>query len=767
MAKKIEVILELKDQSFKRGISGANQQVKNLGNNAGKLKLGGAFTSAGPSIAKFATAVAGALAVFKGFQVAVDQIGASVQAGATIENLAIQFKTLTGSAEAGAAAFETVRKAASELPLSLEEIAQGSPALTLIADKVGGLDNAIKLAAGAATSFGIDFQTSASQLQRALTSGAASADTFRERGVNAFVGLQAGATYTAEETAAAFMASFDSITAGIGEAAETFDGKMSMIGDSVFQVRAAFGETFNEALKGVLDFLRESFAANEEAIMSFAKTAANNLVEGLLAAGRGMAFMIDQMTEIAQTIKMIFGPAFNFAKDVVVFFADIATRALGYLLEMIFSLGEAFANFLEFIGVLDEDNALAKFFKNGQVAADDLKDGLEGIPGYIDQIGESAGRVTTAQDAFAELEKSVRDAQAAASAASTTTEELTESTEELTDATKDATDATAKLTKEQEKANKARERAIRQADKIKTQTVGQLAKDRERIQNEIELLDYFGEEKAVKIELNKIEEQRAAALAKIKSLNLGKEEEARRLKEINDLYDEQAQKVEELTRELYESSRSFEQGFKEAYNTFKEDSTNAATLASDLFTQAAADWRNAWVEASETGDLSFKTLIDNMKKRIVAFLADAAFIKLTEALADAFGINIGGKTAGTGGGATSTSGSSSGGSKGGGLGALIDKGVDFVKGLFGFEDGGYVAGNRSIIVGERGPEIFTPSGSGTITPNFAGMGGGTTQVTYNINAVDSASFVDMLSEQPEIIHSLVLDQEQKMFSRRL
>lgn len=767
MAKKIEVILELKDQSFKRGISGANQQVKNLGNNAGKLKLGGAFTSAGPSIAKFATAVAGALAVFKGFQVAVDQIGASVQAGATIENLAIQFKTLTGSAEAGAAAFETVRKAASELPLSLEEIAQGSPALTLIADKVGGLDNAIKLAAGAATSFGIDFQTSASQLQRALTSGAASADTFRERGVNAFVGLQAGATYTAEETAAAFMASFDSITAGIGEAAETFDGKMSMIGDSVFQVRAAFGETFNEALKGVLDFLRESFAANEEAIMSFAKTAANNLVEGLLAAGRGMAFMIDQMTEIAQTIKMIFGPAFNFAKDVVVFFADIATRALGYLLDMIFSLGEAFANFLEFIGVLDEDNALAKFFKNGQVAADDLKDGLEGIPGYIDQIGESAGRVTTAQDAFAELEKSVRDAQAAASAASTTTEELTESTEELTDATKDATDATAKLTKEQEKANKARERAIRQADKIKTQTVGQLAKDRERIQNEIELLDYFGEEKAVKIELNKIEEQRAAALAKIKSLNLGKEEEARRLKEINDLYDEQAQKVEELTRELYESSRSFEQGFKEAYNTFKEDSTNAATLASDLFTQAAADWRNAWVEASETGDLSFKTLIDNMKKRIVAFLADAAFIKLTEALADAFGINIGGKTAGTGGGATSTSGSSSGGSKGGGLGALIDKGVDFVKGLFGFEDGGYVAGNRSIIVGERGPEIFTPSGSGTITPNFAGMGGGTTQVTYNINAVDSASFVDMLSEQPEIIHSLVLDQEQKMFSRRL
>jgi phage-related minor tail protein len=187
-------------------------------------------------------------------------------------------------------------------------------------------------------------------------------------------------------------------------------------------------------------------------------------------------------------------------------------------------------------------------------------------------------------------------------------------------------------------------------------------------------------------------------------------------------------------------------------------------LASDLFTTAAQDWRNAWVEASETGDLSFKTLIDNMKKRIVMFLADAAFIKLTEALADAFGINISGKTAGSGGGGGSSSG---GGSSGGGLGGLIDKGVDFVKGLFGFAEGGYVAGNKSVIVGERGPEIFTPASSGSIIPNFAGMGGGATQVTYNINAVDSASFVEMLSEQPEIIHSLVMDQDSRMFSRRL
>jgi len=763
MAKKIEVILELDDKQFKRGISQADASVGKLGATTKKSNFGAPFKGAGPAIAGFAVALAGAAAVVKTFQVAMDNVGASIKAGAMIENLAIQFKTLTGSAEAGAEAFETVRKAASELPLSLEEIAQGSPALTLIADKVGGLDNAIKLAAGAATSFGIDFQTSASQLQRALTSGAASADTFRERGVNAFVGLEAGATYTAEETAAAFMNSFDSITAGISEAAETFDGKMSMIGDSVFQVRAAFGATFNESLKGVLDFLRESFAENEEAIMGFAKAAANNLVEGLLTAGRGLAFMIDQMTEIARTIKMIFGPAFNFAKDVVVFFADISVKALGYLLDMVFSLGEAFTNFLEFIGVLDQDNKMVQFFRNGQEAADNLKDGISGIPGYIDEIGESTGRVTTAQDAFAKLEKSVRDAQDAAKDAADSTDDLADSTNNVTTAINNQAGATQKLTKEQEKQQKEQAKLMRQADKILMQTKGKLAKDKEAIRNEIELLDYYGEERRVKEQLNKIDEDRAQALAKIESLNIDEAEKARRLKEINRLYDEQAIAVEKLSRELYEASRSFEQGFKEAYNTFKEDSTNAATLASDLFTTAADDWRNAWVEAAETGDLSFGTLIDNMKKRIVMFLADAAFIKLTEALAGAFGIDLGGKTAGSGG--STKSSSSSSGSSGGG--SIIDKGIDWVKGLFGFAEGGYVAGNRSVIVGEKGPEIYTPAGSGSIIPNFAGAGGGTTQVTYNINAVDSASFVDMLSEQPEIIHSLVMDQDTRMFSRRL
>ena len=60
--------------------------------------------------------------------------------------------------------------------------------------------------------------------------------------------------------------------------------------------------------------------------------------------------------------------------------------------------------------------------------------------------------------------------------------------------------------------------------------------------------------------------------------------------------------------------------------------------------------------------------------------------------------------------------------------------------------GGSVTNNTPYVVGERGPELFVPSGSGTIIPNGQmGSMGGTTNVTnYNINAIDTKSFEDRL-----------------------
>lgn len=78
-------------------------------------------------------------------------------------------------------------------------------------------------------------------------------------------------------------------------------------------------------------------------------------------------------------------------------------------------------------------------------------------------------------------------------------------------------------------------------------------------------------------------------------------------------------------------------------------------------------------------------------------------------------------------------------------------------------EGGPVSSGKSYIVGERGPELFTPSSSGGITPNHAlGSGGGTTVVNYNISAVDAKSFQQLVLSNPQAIYAATMGGQKKM-----
>ncbi len=63
--------------------------------------------------------------------------------------------------------------------------------------------------------------------------------------------------------------------------------------------------------------------------------------------------------------------------------------------------------------------------------------------------------------------------------------------------------------------------------------------------------------------------------------------------------------------------------------------------------------------------------------------------------------------------------------------------------------GGNLMPNRPVLVGESGPEVFYPSNSGTLTPN-----GQSTNVTYNINAIDPRSFKEILSQDPSFVYAV-------------
>jgi hypothetical protein len=66
--------------------------------------------------------------------------------------------------------------------------------------------------------------------------------------------------------------------------------------------------------------------------------------------------------------------------------------------------------------------------------------------------------------------------------------------------------------------------------------------------------------------------------------------------------------------------------------------------------------------------------------------------------------------------------------------------------------GGSVNNSNAFLVGERGPELFVPNSAGTIIPSERlGSGMGEVTVNLNINAVDAASFDDLLLSRKNLI----------------
>ena len=91
------------------------------------------------------------------------------------------------------------------------------------------------------------------------------------------------------------------------------------------------------------------------------------------------------------------------------------------------------------------------------------------------------------------------------------------------------------------------------------------------------------------------------------------------------------------------------------------------------------------------------------------------------------------------------------------------KGIGSFFGLPFFADGGRTTGNKPIVVGERGPEVFVPNSSGTVIPNDelsmsgmgSSMGGDNIEVTFNINTIDSSDFNQLITQRQDLIIGLI------------
>ena len=227
-----------------------------------------------------------------------------VDVGRQVESLQIRLKFLFGSVEEGAKAFDVMAKFASKVPFSLEQIQAGAGNLAVVAKDANELAKILEITGNVASVTGLDFQTTAEQIQRSFSAGIASADIFRERGVRDLLEFKAGATVTAEETAEAFERVFGKggrFEGATDDLAQTFTGTLSMIGDKIFSFQKAVAEEFLVGLKQEFGALDKALQENEETIDSVAKAIGKGLSNAVITVGKGIKIIAENF----ETLKAI------------------------------------------------------------------------------------------------------------------------------------------------------------------------------------------------------------------------------------------------------------------------------------------------------------------------------------------------------------------------------------------------------------------------------------------------------------------------------
>jgi hypothetical protein len=286
----------------KRDVEALGGALKN--NEKALMSFGRAATLAGVALAGL-----GAARFVKGL----------VSVGKEVESLQLRFKFLFGSAEEGARAFKTLTDFAAGVPFSLQDIALASGNLAIVADDAEELNDVLGITANVAAVSGIDFRTAGEQIQRAFSTGAASADIFRERGVLALLGFKQGVRTTAEETRRRFEEVFGAggeFGNAAQEFANTLEGTLSMLGDKFFKFQTTVNESFFEALKTELGDLNKFFDENQDGLDDFAEGVGKALAGATINAGKAVIFLKDniEILKVAFAGLAIIGVANGFVK---------------------------------------------------------------------------------------------------------------------------------------------------------------------------------------------------------------------------------------------------------------------------------------------------------------------------------------------------------------------------------------------------------------------------------------------------------------------
>ena len=646
-----------------------------------------------------------------------------VNTGKEVESLKVRFKFLFGTAQEGALAFDNLAKFAGKVPFSLEDIAAASGNLAVISKDANDLSRILEITGNVAAVTGLDFQTTASQIQRAFSGGIAAADIFREKGVRSLLGFEQGAKVSIENTVKAFE---DVFSGGgrFGKAtdalAETFEGTISMIGDKIFTFKNQINETFFATLKQAMGSLNKFFEDNARSTEKLAIMIGKTLSVAVM----GLAKMFKSLKDNADTVLTVFASIISL-KIATVFFG-IATAVNGMTFAMQgFNLATKKNIIFGAIGVFTAAVVL-------------LTNKFKALKGAIADLDPATGSeaLLRVREKRLELDKAIAKQEAESN--------LTRNSHNVRQVNN--LKAELELLEEQLKVF-SREEFSKNRPTMRD-VAGGVAPPREEIKadntvqsiidankTELDLLTEKNDKEhaIVKEHIQRLQQAKVEAqLGRGRELN---EEELVLLEELHETKVAMALTLEEkitaIAKAEAQKREKFNQQNLNKFKAGKFQEIDIAGMTEKEKGQFVKDGARATLqEAAKMNKQMFRL---NQAVNIGEAIMNTAS-GVTKALAQGgmFGIPM----------AIAI----------GAMGAVQIATIASQQPPAQF--GGSRLPNSPFLVGEKGPELFTPNTSGTVTPNHQ-LGGGSTNVSFNITTVDADGFEDMLQEQRGTIISMI------------
>ena len=706
---------DIKSKIILEGVNKTQKSFNDVQKSMGRLEKNTHKSS--QAFSRLQGVILGAVAAVGTFKLGKSFLNTAVE----VENLSIQLKFLTGSAEEGSKAFETLTKFAGTVPFELQQIANAAPNLLTVVDGADELNEVLKITGDIAAATGLDFKTTAEQLQRAFSGGIAAADIFREKGIKSLLGFQEGVRFNAQQTKEHIMNAFKDGSAVMigasGEMANTFTGTMSMMNDKLFQFQKKLMES------GPFDFIKQMMKAvdtaltkNFDNIEDAAEVMGQKIVDAMKASIIGLAKLGDMITPVvkiaANSIRGLVDMV-NGLPPVIKSIGLIGFLMLGIKGKLIIvAIGAVFSKVkLMFAEVMD-------FMAAGKDKIAGLMDAM-GFDEYAKALRENADQIRSSNQKIRDDLKGTKDSIV------NSNDEIIISMGKFGDITKQEMQEAGPFVQAVTHFFKDLEQQMEA-----TANMGYI----DPIIKEAAVLKGLEAEKVLMAEKNAQKQlfiannlaKQKLAFKKMEFDGVKKFEEKQTKLQIF-LMEQQNKKRLDFNKKVAEAEKAFNENrttaLKSYTDGFMEEMKNQQTVFEQL-QQAGANAFHSMADALTnfvmTGKFKFKDFANMVIRELVRIAIQAAITFALKKLAGSF------------------------------------FGMPFLA------DGGVAQAGKPHIVGEEGPELFVPGQTGRVIPNDeitktsgSSVGGKAVTINFQVTALDADSFADKLTETRDTIVGIV------------